>query len=174
MKHRGTWVRRGACALTLVGAVALAGAPQAGALTLGQLAVVARDYRFSGVPTSLTAGPRQVKFINVSKDEFHLFLSADLGPTCGSYTKAQAIEVLDKVGAVADSGGDPEAAFGALCPGGSLDGQAGAPPGGRDTEGFDFNPGRHLYFCPITTENGTPHYKLGMIGFLNAKAPKVK
>ena len=50
MKHRGTWVRRGACALTLVGSVALAGAPQAGAVTLGQLAVVARDYRFSGVP----------------------------------------------------------------------------------------------------------------------------
>jgi hypothetical protein len=165
MKHRGTWVRRGACALTLIGSVALAGAPQAGAVTLGRLAVVARDFRFSGVPTSLAAGTRPVNFINVSKDEFHVFLSVGLGPKCSSYTKAEAIAELDKVGGAPD----PGAAFAADCPGGGLDGDAGAPPGGRVTQDYSYAPGRHLYFCPVTTDSGVPHYKLGMIGFLNAK-----
>ena len=75
-------------------------------------------------------------------------------------TEAQFIEVLDAVGAGAPP---PEGAFEA--------GAVFSKPGQDHQKLFDLtSPGQYGYFCPITTPAGTPHYKLGFVGFFDVAA----
>jgi hypothetical protein len=44
-------------------------------------------------------------------------------------------------------------------------------PGQDHQKLFDLtSPGQYGYFCPITTPDGTPHYKLGFVGLFNVAA----
>lgn len=155
---------RVACASAVVAAPVLATSVTAAHAAGGKisLAVVARDYHFSGVPNSLPAATYSVNFINVG-DEEHEFVAVNLGPQCGSFTKQQALAELNK----------GEDAFFADCPGGSFEGAAFAAPGQRDRETVTLTPGRTLYFCGVPDENGVPHFELGMIGFINVRATPV-
>jgi len=123
------------------------------------LGIAARDYSFQGVPSRLPAGSYDLRFVNVG-DEFHVFVAVNLGPTC-SATITTREAALAFLATIEDQ--DPET----LCPGSSLAGDVAAPPGGRSSGLMTVTPGRTLYFCPIPTEDGTPHAELGMIGFIN-------
>ena len=75
-------------------------------------------------------------------------------------TVGQFIEVLDAVEAGAPP---PEGAF--------ESGAVFAKPGKEHQKQFDLTvPGQYGYFCPITTPNGTPHYKLGFVGLFDVVA----
>jgi hypothetical protein len=75
-------------------------------------------------------------------------------------TEAQFIEVLDQVNAGAPP---PAGAFEA--------GAVFAKPGQDHQKQFDLtSPGQYGYFCPIPTPAGTPHYKLGFVGFFDVAA----
>lgn len=129
------------------------------------LAVVAQDYRFLGVPSTLPAGTYDTRFLNLG-DEFHVMVALNLGPVCSNFSDGSILRLIDEVGSTED----PEAAFGAACPGGNLAGDPAAPPGGRDRQDVTLTPGRAYYFCPVPTEDGVPHYKLGMDGFVNVRS----
>jgi hypothetical protein len=63
--------------------------------------------------------------------------------------------------ALLDGGQAPEGAFGA--------GDVFTAPGKfPHRANFDFTaPGQYGFFCPITTPDGTPHYKLGFVGLFD-------
>jgi len=134
------------------------------------MAVVARDFQFLGAPPILPAGQYDLRFFNLSRDEAHVFVAVNLGPSCGSSvrTAADGKALLERVDSIAGPDGNPEVVFGDLCPLGSLEGDgAFAEPGGRSRADYSFTPGKTMYFCPIPNDDGTPHYDLGMIGFIN-------
>ncbi|MGI9034160.1 MAG: hypothetical protein ACR2HY_10910 [Acidimicrobiales bacterium] len=166
------WFRSGRRAALFVVAAATAVASMVGMLAptaasaatrTYSLSVVARDFQFLGVPSRLPAGTANVRFRNISRSEFHEFIAVNLGPACAGFTRDQAIAEITKAGQAED----PIAAAQEDCPGLTFAGAAFAPPGGSDRETYDFQPGRVLYFCSIPDENGTPHFDLGMIGFIN-------
>jgi hypothetical protein len=135
------------------------------------LVVVARDFQFLGVPGRLPAGTYDTRFINISRDEAHEFVAVNLGPSCsGTVTSVGAAQALiENVGQQAGDG-DPEPFLEAACPGASFGGAAFAESRGRDREDITMTPGRTLYFCGVPDEDGTPHFDLGMIGFINVFA----
>ncbi len=157
---RKSWVARVAVSgAVIVAALGMAAAPSSATDLKLPMAVVARDFQFLGIPRALPAAQYDVRFFNISRTEAHEFVAVNLGPTCSSTinTVAQAKALLD--------GG--EDAFGAECPGGSFEGAVFADPGGRDRADIALTPGKTLYFCGVPDDNGTPHFELGMIGFLN-------
>ncbi len=123
------------------------------------MAVVARDYSFLAVPPALPAAEYDLRFFNISRVEEHEFVAVNLGPTCSTTvnTAADAKALLE---------GGEEEAF-AACPGAEFEGAVFAEPGGRDRGTFNLTPGKTLYFCGVPDGSGTPHFELGMIGFLN-------
>ncbi len=136
------------------------------------LAVVAKDYRFLGVPSSLPAGTYDTRFFNISDDEFHVLVALNLGPRCSGFPDQRVINLIDRLSAIEDEEAG-EAAFAKACPGGSF-GAVAAPPGGQDRQDLTFTPGRVYYFCPVPTEEGTPHADLGMRGFINVRSVPVR
>ncbi|MGI9119594.1 MAG: hypothetical protein ACR2G7_05640 [Acidimicrobiales bacterium] len=132
------------------------------------LTVVAKDYRFLGVPSSLPAATYRTTFSNVG-DEFHVMLALNLGPTCSALSDRRVIRLVDEILELEDEAAQ-DAAFADACPGGSFAGAVAAPPGGQDREDLTFTPGRVYYFCPVPTEEGTPHYELGMRGFVDVRS----
>jgi len=141
-------------------------APSSAEAVKRPMAVVARDFQFI-VPPALPAGQYDLRFFNISRDEAHVFVALDLGPTCSRTTNtiAQAKALIEKLLAAGEDGF--EAAFDSACQGGSFEGAAFAEPGGRSREDFTFRPGKTLYFCDVPDDDGTPHFDLGMIGFMN-------
>jgi plastocyanin len=154
--------------VTAVPFVGLSAAPVLAQAPSSSFTVVARDFRFSGVPRVRSAGTYSVTFVNRSQDD-HDFVAVNLGPQCGQSvrTKKDAKSLKQRL----DAAPDPEAAFTAACPGGSFEGGAGAGPGGRDTEDFTLTPGKTLYFCAVVDEHGA-HSDLGMIGFITVRGLK--
>jgi hypothetical protein len=155
---RSWTVRLGVSAAVVASALGMSALPTSATTVKRPLAVVAKSFRFLGVPRWLPAGQYDVRFLNISPDD-HEFVAVNLGPVCSRTVTsvAQAVAVLNSQ--------DPDV----VCPGNSFEGAAFAGPGGRDREAFTFTPGRTLYFCGVP-ENGVPHYDLGMIGFINVFA----
>ena len=166
-RFRGRWAGRMACSSAVFASVlAVSSAPASAAVSNVPLPAVAINYKFPTIPKKLPDGGYKVQLFNGS-DEPHVLVAVNLGPTCiGTVnTIAKAKTFLDNV--------DSDEAFAAACPGGSLasdDDFAFAEPFGSGKGSLDLEAGRTLYFCPIPTEGGTPHYKLGMVGFIKVVA----
>jgi hypothetical protein len=153
----------GATALAV--AVAVAMAPVAGAAAPPKFQVTVTD-DFSGgsirfvvatVPPVVDANTYKVGLANNSIGP-HVLVA--VGGLPEGITEAQFIEILDAVEAGAPP---PEGAFEA--------GAVFAKPGQDHQKLFDLtSPGQYGYFCPIPTPDGTPHYKLGFVGFFDVAA----
>ncbi len=156
---RSWTVRLGFSAAVVVSALGMSALPSSAHTVKRPLAVVAKNFRFLGVPRSLPAGQYDVRFLNISPDE-HELVAFNLGPVC-----SRTITTAAQARALLDSGQDPDV----VCPGNNFEGYASAGPGGTDREDFTLSPGRTLYFCGVP-ENGVPHFDLGMIGFINVFA----
>ncbi|MFN2503882.1 MAG: hypothetical protein ABR540_06585 [Acidimicrobiales bacterium] len=146
----------------LVGAVvataALVGAPQTSIAATYRLGIVAVDFRFAGIPSSLPAGEYDVQFFNGSRVHPHEAVAFDLGPECANYNRAQVIALLDQ----------PEADAFIECPNLAFEGFTFAEPLGRDRQTYNLVPGRTFFACFIDT-GGTPHFKLGLLSIVNVR-----
>ena len=153
----------GATALAV--AVLVAMAPVAGAAAPPKFQVTVTDDFSSGsirfvvatVPPVVDADTYKVELANNSIGP-HVLVA--VGGLPEDLTVDEFIEVLDAVEAGAPP---PEGAFEA--------GAVFAKPGQDHQKLFDLtSPGRYGYFCPIPTPAGTPHYKLGFVGFFDVAA----
>lgn len=162
---RESWIARVGCsAMVAASALALSAAPASAREVRLPLVVGAENFRFQGVPKKLTAGAYRMQLINGSEDA-HVFVAVNLGPTCSASvtTVGQAKNFLNRV--------DGEEKFLRECPGGSLAADVFAKPRTVGRGPLKVTPGRLLYFCPISEEDGTPHSDLGMIGFIKVSGP---
>ncbi len=154
-----SWAARIGFSAAMVASVMGVSSPPASAAPLKlPLAVVARDFQFLGVPGRLPAATYDLQFINISRTEEHEFVAVNLGPIC-----SKTITTVAAAKALLDGGQDPDV----VCPGNTFEGGVDAGPGGRARQTLTLTPGRTLYFCGVPDENGTPHFDLGMIGFIN-------
>ena len=154
----------GATALAVAVLVALA--PVAGATTAPpKLPVTVTDDFSSGsirfvVATVPPVVPADTYKVGLANNSIGPHVLVAVGGLPDGITEAQFIEVLDAVGAGAPP---PEGAFEA--------GAVFSKPGQDHQKLFDLtSPGQYGYFCPITTPAGTPHYKLGFVGFFDVAA----
>jgi hypothetical protein len=106
---------------------------------------------------------------------FHEILFVRITDAHRGATKKQLFAALDAASAIFATGGNP---FCATCFFDYFAGGAFGPPGTTTTSiGPDFfTPGpvqllggNYAYFCAVTEADGTPHYKLGMLGTFKAK-----
>jgi len=174
MGWKSQFARVGLGATMVASALGVAAAPSSADAVKRPMAVVARDFQFLGAPPILPAGQYDLRFFNISREEEHEFVALNVESCKSKVTTIVAAKaLLDAIGskAVRDAapGMEPDfdAATQALCRGASFEGAAFAPPGQRDRQDFTLTPGRTLYFCAIPDEDGTPHFELGMIGFIN-------
>ncbi len=161
---RRSVARAGCATVVAASGLALSSAPASAVAVKRPLVMTATNYKFQGIPKTLSAGRYAGHLINTS-DEPHVIIAVNLGPTCSASltTISQAKNFVNSI--------DSEEAFAAACPGGSLAGDLFARPWAASRSTFRFKPGKALYFCPIPEEHGTPHSDLGMIGFINVTSP---
>lgn len=168
-----SWIARLGFSAVLVGSVlSITAEPSSAGSFTFPLGVVADSFRFIGVPTTLPAEQYDVHFFNISQEDDHEFIALNLGPSCGSNitTVDDAKALLESVGQQAHAAGadNPLPFFLAACPGAGFEGAAFAGPNfGQDEETFTLTPGKTLYFCGVQEPDGTPHFELGMIGFID-------
>lgn len=143
----------------VVASVAMVAAPQTSVAATYGLGIVAVDFRFAGIPSSLPAGEYDVRFFNGSRVHPHEAVAFDLGPDCAHYSRAQVLALLDQ----------PEEDAFIECPNLAFEGFAFAPPLGRDRQTYNLIPGRTFFACFIDT-GGTPHFKLGLLSLVNVRA----
>lgn len=157
-------VLRVAVALAVAGSALALSVGPAGAAGNRSVTVVARNFRFDGIPRYLPAGTYDLRFFNASRTDEHEFVGFNLGPACSARitTVAQLRELIRQI----EQSPDPEAEFNRQCPGNSFAGAAYAPPLARDSQSLTLEPGRMAYLCFIPEPDGTPHYELGMIGLV--------
>lgn len=144
-------------------------------------AIRAFDFGYSGAPHGdREAGAYPVAFTNLQSPltdptGFHEILFVRMTATHREATKNEIIAALDAATAIFAGGGNP---FCATCFFDYFAGGAFSPPGATTTSvGPDFvTPGpvqllggNYAYFCAVTEPDGTPHYKLGMLGTFKAK-----
>ena len=93
--------------------------------------------------------------MNRTPDSPHLIEFIRLAPGHEDATKAETIAAADRFD---------------FCPSGCFFSQdaggAFADPSSTATGQATFTQGRYAYFCFITEPDGTPHYHLGMFGFV--------
>jgi hypothetical protein len=153
----------GATALAVAVLVALA--PVAGAAVPPKFQVTVTDDFSSGsirfvVATVPPVVPADTYKVGLANNSIGPHVLVAVGGLPEGITEAQFIEILDQVGAGAPP---PEGAFEA--------GAVFAKPGQDHQKLFDLtSPGQYGYFCPIPTPAGTPHYKLGFVGFFDVAA----
>ena len=153
----------GATALAVAVLVALA--PVAGAAAPPKFQVTVTDDFSSGsirfvVATVPPVVPADTYKVGLANNSIGPHVLVAVGGLPENLTVDEFIEVLDAVEAGAPP---PEGAFEA--------GAVFAKPGQDHQKLFDLNsPGRYGYFCPIPTPAGTPHYKLGFVGFFDVAA----
>jgi hypothetical protein len=134
--------------------------------------IQAFDFGYNGAPHGdREAGAYPVSFTNresavTDPTGFHEIFFARIAAVHRGATKQQIIAAIDAHDA---------------CPSGCffdyLAGAAFGAPGTTTTSvGPDFSPGpvqllrgNYAYFCAVTEADGTPHYKLGMLGTFKAK-----
>lgn len=139
-------------ALVLTASVASAKAPTPLTRT------VTDDFSSGGIqfvvaptPPMVTADRYRIQLTSTSIGP-HAYIA--IGGLPDGITEARFIALLD-------GGQAPEGAFGA--------GDVFTAPGKfPHRANFDFTvPGQYGFFCPITTPDGTPHYKLGFVGLFD-------
>ena len=139
------------------------------------------DFGYNGAPQGdRQSGPYSVVFTNTQSPitdpyGFHEIIFVRLGAGHQRASKAQIIVQLDLVLAAFGRGENP------ICPTCFFDYVAGAAFGGPGTTTTSVGPdfmtpgpvlllrGRYAYLCAIPELDGTPHYKLGMLGTFWAK-----
>ncbi len=124
--------------------------------------ITAQDFKFTGVPEEIAPGTFNFTFVNLTADSPHEITFARVaGPEADDATLKQAIAAVDKRD---------------LCPKGcffnGLSHGAFADPSTTVPGQAHLSKGRWGYFCSITEppgspNAGTPHYKLGMAGFIS-------
>jgi hypothetical protein len=154
----------GATALAV--AVLVAMAPVAGAATAPPKVQVTVTDDFSsgsisfvvdGVPAVVEPNTYKVGLANNSIGP-HVLVA--VGGLPEDLSEADFIALID---AVEGGAPPPEGAFEA--------GAVFSKPGQVHQKLFDLtSPGQYGYFCPIPTPDGTPHYKLGFVGFFDVAA----
>jgi hypothetical protein len=153
----------GATALAL--AVLVAMAPVAGAAAPPKFQVTVTDDFSSGsirfvVATVPPVVPADTYKVGLANNSIGPHVLVAVGGLPEEITVDEFIEVLD---AVEGGAPPPEGAFEA--------GAVFSKPGQDHQKLFDLtSPGQYGYFCPITTPDGTPHYKLGFVGLFNVAA----
>jgi hypothetical protein len=153
----------GATALAV--AVLVAMAPVAHAAAPPKFQVTVTDDFSSGsirfvVATVPPVVPADTYKVGLANNSIGPHVLVAVGGLPEGITEAQFIEILDEVNAGAPP---PEGAFEA--------GAVFAKPGQDHQKLFDLtSPGQYGYFCPIPTPDGTPHYKLGFVGFFDVAA----
>jgi hypothetical protein len=146
-------------------AVLVAMAPVAGAATAPpKVQVTVTDDFSNGISFVVAGVPAEVEpntyKVGLANNSIGPHVLVAVGGLPEDLTVDGFIEVLDAVEAGAPP---PEGAFEA--------GAVFAKPGQDHQKLFDLNsPGRYGYFCPIPTPTGTPHYKLGFVGFFDVAA----
>ena len=163
--RRSRWCALGVMLVASVALALSASVASATAPTKVQ-ATVTDDFSSGSIRFVVTTSPSvfpvpadtyKVRLINNSIGPHFLVV---VGGLPEGLTVDQFIEVLDAVVAGAPR---PEGVFGA--------GDVFAKPGQEHQAQFDLTaPGQYGYFCPITTPDGTPHYKLGFVGLFDVVA----
>ena len=110
-------------------------------------AVIAEEFRFRGIPSSLPAGTYDTRLYNIGHAP-HVIAAINLGESCGSLSNAELIAVFDQ----------GQEAFGENCPDASFGGEIFALGGGRARDNLTLTPGRNVFVCFVNR-----HYALGMI-----------
>ena len=143
--------------------------------------IQAFDFGYNGAPHgNREAGAYPVSFTNLQSPAtdpfgFHEILFVRITAGHRGATKQQLIAALDAASAVFAANGNP---FCSTCFFDYFAGGAFGPPGTTSTSiGPDFSTpgpvqllrGDYAYFCGVTEADGTPHYKLGMLGTFKAK-----
>ena len=142
--------------------------------------IQAFDFGYNGAPHGdREAGAYPVSFTNLQSPVsdpfgFHEILFVRITAGHLGANKKELIAALDAANAVFAGGGNP---FCSTCFFDYFAGGAFSPPGTTSTSvGPDFSPGPvqllggdYAYFCAVTEADGTPHYKLGMLGTFKAK-----
>ena len=160
------WARPVFVATIAAGMVLLALVSVAGAVQPQKHQVTVSD-DFSGggvefvvatVPPVVDAGVYKVGFANNSVAP-HVFVS--VGGLPAGLTVDEFIDILDAVNTGAPP---PEGAFEA--------GAVFSKPGQDHQKIFDLTtPGLYGFFCPISSPDGTPHYKEGFVGLFQVVQP---
>ena len=171
-----SWIARMGFSAALMGsalAVAVPPSPASAAIQLRfPLTVVAEGFQFFGLPDRLPESVVDLHLLNISPDDEHEIVAVNLGPDCAStinsVADAQALLTQAYAQAAAAGSHSPVRFIGAACRGASFEGRAFADPNfGQDTEPFTFTAGKTLYFCGLPEPDGSQHFDLGMIGFLD-------
>ena len=119
------------------------------------------DIHFSVVPVPEEIEPVNVK-VGLANNSIAPHVLVPVGGLPASITVPEFIELLDAVAAGAPP---PEGSF-------SPGGPNFVKPGQDHQKQLDLTtPGRYGFFCPITSPDGTPHYKEGFVGLFNVVEP---
>ncbi len=151
LRHRA--FRRGVLVATALALTAVMVAPSAGAGPRGRNGIQAFDYGYRGIPSRIVEDRWHFQFANAGQEP-HEIVVFKLAPEHEDATIEEAIAAAD---AEDDSFISEFAGFAFAFPGQ-------VEPGNLHLD----QPGGYVYFCFIPTENGTPHYQLGMVGFIEA------
>ena len=114
-------------------------------------AVVARDFRFVGIPRLMPAGTYDTRFINIGHAP-HVIVPINLGEECADLTTAELIEAFDL----------GEVDFFTVCPSATVGGEVFAFGGEQARGTLSLTPGRTVFACFVNR-----HYALGMISSTN-------
>lgn len=109
--------------------------------------VLARDFRFIGVPSALPTADYDTRFINLGQAP-HVVVAVNLGPECQGLSKSEAIALFDL---------GEEEVFEA-CPGAAVNGEAFALPGSTAHGTLTVTEGQNWFVCFVNA-----HYRLGML-----------
>ena len=130
----------------------LAGAPQVAVAAEYRYAIIARDFRFQGIPASLPVADYNTSFYNLGRAP-HVVVAVNLGAGCQGLTASQAMDLFDL---------EEEEVF-AECPNASVNGQAFALGGQSSLGTLSVTAGQNWFVCFVSTPSGVGHYRLGML-----------
>ena len=141
--------------MTVAAAIAigvLAGTPQAAVAAEFRWAILARDFRFQGIPASMPIADYDTQFYNLGRAP-HVVVAVNLGAGCQGLTASQAMNLFDL---------DEEELF-EECPNASINGDTFAL-GGQSSQGtLSVTAGQNWFVCFVTSLQGVAHYRLGML-----------
>jgi hypothetical protein len=114
------------------------------------ITVTATEYAFEGVPATVSAGPHNFTLENAGMEAhvFYLFLIT------GEESVEELVELPEEEANLVTQAVDRA--------------EVGPGPGATDEFVADLTPGRFGYLCFVETDDGEPHFDLGMYGSFNS------